>query len=78
LGPIVAQRLGDLGFNCQFIPNEQTLLWGKLCFLGTDCAGDVGIRHERWRDSGGHPMETEIDICDRRSLRRGERQRRGG
>ena len=33
LGPIVA-RLGDLGFTCQFIPNEQTLLWGKLCFLG--------------------------------------------
>jgi 2-dehydropantoate 2-reductase len=32
LGPIVA-RLGDLGFTCQFIPNEQTLLWSKLCFL---------------------------------------------
>ena len=33
LGPIVA-RLANLGFVCQFIPNEQTLLWGKLCFLG--------------------------------------------
>ncbi len=33
LGKIVA-RLGDLGFNCQFIANEQTLLWNKLCFLG--------------------------------------------
>jgi 2-dehydropantoate 2-reductase len=33
LGPIVA-RLGNLGFTCQFIPNEQTLLWNKLCFLG--------------------------------------------
>ncbi len=32
LGAIVA-RLGDLGFACQFIQNEQTLLWGKLCFL---------------------------------------------
>jgi len=32
LGAIVA-RLVDLGFTCQFIPNEQTLLWGKLCFL---------------------------------------------
>ncbi|MFI5114980.1 MAG: ketopantoate reductase family protein [Terriglobales bacterium] len=32
LGEIVA-RLGDLGFTCQFIPNEQTLLWSKLCFL---------------------------------------------
>jgi 2-dehydropantoate 2-reductase len=32
LGPIVA-RLGDFGFNCQFIANEQSLLWGKLCFL---------------------------------------------
>jgi 2-dehydropantoate 2-reductase len=33
LGPILA-RLGNLGFTCQFIPNEQTLLWSKLCFLG--------------------------------------------
>jgi 2-dehydropantoate 2-reductase len=33
LGPIVA-RLGEHGFACRFIPNEQTLLWGKLCFLG--------------------------------------------
>jgi 2-dehydropantoate 2-reductase len=32
LGAIVAQ-LGGLGFTCQFISNEQTLLWGKLCFL---------------------------------------------
>jgi len=33
LGAIVAQ-LGKLGFVCKFIPSEQTLLWGKLCFLG--------------------------------------------
>ncbi len=32
LGAIVGQ-LGKLGFTCQFIPNEQTLLWGKLSFL---------------------------------------------
>jgi 2-dehydropantoate 2-reductase len=32
LGGIIGQ-LGDLGFSCQFVPNEQTLLWGKLCFL---------------------------------------------
>jgi 2-dehydropantoate 2-reductase len=32
LGAIVA-RLANLGFTCQFIPNEQTLLWSKLCFL---------------------------------------------
>jgi 2-dehydropantoate 2-reductase len=32
LGAIIRQ-LGDLGFTCQFIPNEQTLLWSKLCFL---------------------------------------------
>jgi 2-dehydropantoate 2-reductase len=29
----VINRLGDLGFNCRFIANEETLLWGKLCFL---------------------------------------------
>jgi len=33
LGTIVG-RLGSLGFTCQFIRNEQTLLWSKLCFLG--------------------------------------------
>jgi 2-dehydropantoate 2-reductase len=33
LGPIVA-RLRSLEFTCKFIPNEQTLLWSKLCFLG--------------------------------------------
>ncbi|MGA7569150.1 MAG: 2-dehydropantoate 2-reductase [Terriglobales bacterium] len=33
LGGII-ERLGKLGFSCQFIANEQTLLWGKLCFLG--------------------------------------------
>jgi 2-dehydropantoate 2-reductase len=33
LGAIIG-KLSDLGFKCQFIGNEQTLLWGKLCFLG--------------------------------------------
>ncbi len=32
LGAIVT-RLTDLGFTCQFIQNEKTLLWSKLCFL---------------------------------------------
>src|SRR5271157_2128592 len=32
LGAVIGQ-LGDLGFTCQFIQNEQTLLWSKLCFL---------------------------------------------
>ncbi len=29
-----ADELRDLGFLCSFIQNEQSLLWGKLCFLG--------------------------------------------
>ncbi len=33
LGPVI-QKLTNLGFTCQFIANEQTLLWSKLCFLG--------------------------------------------
>jgi 2-dehydropantoate 2-reductase len=33
LGKIVA-RLTEFGFTCQFIANEATLLWSKLCFLG--------------------------------------------
>ncbi|HEX8810412.1 MAG TPA: 2-dehydropantoate 2-reductase [Terracidiphilus sp.] len=32
LAAIVA-RLGEIGFSCQFVLNEQTLLWSKLCFL---------------------------------------------
>ena len=32
-GAIVA-KLANVGFTCQFIQNEQTLLWSKLCFLG--------------------------------------------
>jgi len=30
---VIIGQLGKIGFNCQFIPNEQTLLWGKLSFL---------------------------------------------
>ena len=32
LGAIIGQ-LSNLGFTCRFIPNEQTLLWSKVCFL---------------------------------------------
>ena len=32
LGGVIA-RLGKVGFVCQFVSNEQTLLWSKLCFL---------------------------------------------
>ena len=27
------QRLGEIGFVCQFVANELSLLWGKVCFL---------------------------------------------
>lgn len=30
----ILEKLGHLGFTCQFVQNEQTLLWSKLCFLG--------------------------------------------
>jgi 2-dehydropantoate 2-reductase len=30
----IFERLDKFGFSCRFIANEQTLLWGKLCFLG--------------------------------------------
>jgi 2-dehydropantoate 2-reductase len=29
----VVAGLGNLGFTCQFVRNERTLLWSKLCFL---------------------------------------------
>lgn len=57
LGAII-RRLGDLGFTCQFIPNEQTLLWNKLCFLAplalaTSASGmNVGevLAHAAWKE----------------------------
>lgn len=30
----IVERLRGLGFTCNFIANEHTLLWTKLCFLG--------------------------------------------
>ncbi len=52
-----AQQLRDLGFLCSFIANEQSLLWGKLCFLGpfaltTAASGkNLGeiMAHPAWR-----------------------------
>ncbi len=29
----IVERLARLGFLCQFVANEMSLLWGKLCFL---------------------------------------------
>ncbi|MGZ4788933.1 MAG: ketopantoate reductase family protein [Terriglobales bacterium] len=57
LSPIVA-RLAELGFASQFIGNEATLLWSKLCFLGplalvTSASGkNKGevFADERWRE----------------------------
>jgi 2-dehydropantoate 2-reductase len=34
IGGAIVAKLATVGFTCQFIPNEQTLLWSKLCFLG--------------------------------------------
>jgi 2-dehydropantoate 2-reductase len=56
LGVIVA-GLGNLGFTCQFVSNEQTLLWSKLCFLApfalaTSASGmNVGqiLAHGGWK-----------------------------
>lgn len=33
LAPLLASLQEKLGFICRFVPNEQTLLWSKLCFL---------------------------------------------
>ncbi len=33
LGALVERLAAELGFTCQFVQNEQTLLWSKLCFL---------------------------------------------
>ena len=33
LGALLARMQEKLGFACRFIPNEETLLWSKMCFL---------------------------------------------
>lgn len=33
LADVIARLQERVGFLCRFVPNEQTLLWGKLCFL---------------------------------------------
>jgi len=33
LGALLARMQERLGFACRFIPNEETLLWSKMCFL---------------------------------------------
>jgi 2-dehydropantoate 2-reductase len=56
MGAIV-EKLRKLGFTCQFIQNEQTLLWNKLCFLApfalvTSASGmNVGeiLADESWK-----------------------------
>src|SRR5271156_1471890 len=53
----IVARLEKVGFACQFIANEQTLLWGKLCFLApfalvTSASGkDVGeiLTNATWK-----------------------------
>jgi 2-dehydropantoate 2-reductase len=58
LGTIV-EKLRKLGFTCQFMPNEQTLLWNKLCFLApfalvTSASGmNIGevLADESWRQN---------------------------
>ncbi|MDR3748506.1 MAG: 2-dehydropantoate 2-reductase [Acidobacteriota bacterium] len=54
LGAIVA-RLSDMGFTCQFMANEQTLLWSKLCFL----APMALTSSASGRDKGGMFAEPE-------------------
>lgn len=54
LGAIVA-RLGEMGFTCQFMANEQTLLWSKLCFL----APMALTSSASGRDKGGMFAEPE-------------------
>ena len=55
LGDVVA-RLGKVGFVCQFVSNEQTLLWSKLCFLAPFAWRRrrlVRLRERYWRTRSG-------------------------
>jgi 2-dehydropantoate 2-reductase len=71
LGSIVRQ-LSNLGFTCQFIANEQTLLWSKLCFLGpfalvTSASGkNIGeVRADAaWKQKLGSAIEEACAVAN--------------
>jgi 2-dehydropantoate 2-reductase len=63
----VSNRLRDLGFNCKFVDDETTLMWGKLAFLGPfalatsafdNPIGEVVANVEKWRQLEGCVRET--------------------
>ena len=58
-------RLAGLGFTCQFVSNEQTLLWSKLCFLApfalvTSASGMNQGESRREIPSGGPQLASAI------------------
>jgi 2-dehydropantoate 2-reductase len=67
LGAII-EKLRKIGFTCQFMANEQTLLWNKLCFLApfalvTSASGmNVGevLADEEW---AGKLKSTITEAC---------------
>ena len=61
LGAIVA-RLRDLEFVCRFIPNEQTLLWSKLCFLGPFALVTTASGMNKGEIYADARVETQVDV----------------
>ena len=68
LGP-VSDQLRGIGFTCNFVDDETTLMWSKLAFLGPFALatsafakpiGEVVADTERWRQLEGCVRET----CD--------------
>ena len=77
LGAVVA-RLGELGFTCQFMHNEQTLLWSKLCFLAPFALVTSASGKNCRRGIRGRGVEAQVGFGHCGGLRRGEGQRCGG
>lgn len=62
LGAIVA-RLGEIGFTCQFMHNEQTLLWSKVCFLAPFALVTSASGKNAGEVSAGNAWKQKLDTA---------------
>lgn len=63
LAPLLASLQERLGFICNFIANEQTLLWGKLCFLAPFALVTSASRKDKGEIFADPEWKAALDSC---------------
>jgi 2-dehydropantoate 2-reductase len=58
-------NLQRLGFTCQFVDNEQTLLWGKLVFLAPLALASTAAEKTTGEMAADANWQTQIEACVR-------------